>query len=95
LKNNKQRGQLCILVVKREKRKKKHKQSITGGNPTIIRPHAPHHVEERMIAHPRRRWMTKFGHRVTSHAPPEWRGRHPLAGACRTHANNFSIKNKK
>jgi hypothetical protein len=34
--NNKQRGQLCTLVVRREKRKKKHKQMITGGNSTII-----------------------------------------------------------
>jgi hypothetical protein len=38
--NNKQRGQLCILVVMREKRKKKCKQSIIGSNPTIIYLHA-------------------------------------------------------
>jgi hypothetical protein len=38
--NNKQRGQLCTLVVMREKRKKKCKQSIIGSNPTIIYLHA-------------------------------------------------------
>jgi hypothetical protein len=36
--------------------------------------------------------MVRFGHRAASHAPPEWRERHPLAGACGIRANNFSIK---
>jgi hypothetical protein len=52
LTNNKQRGQLCTLVVRREKRKKKHKQLITAGNPIIICLHVSHHVEEGKIAHP-------------------------------------------
>jgi hypothetical protein len=49
--NNKQRGQLCTLVLRREKRKKKHKQSIISGNPTIICLHALHHAEEGTTAH--------------------------------------------
>jgi len=42
--NNKQRGQLCTLVVRRNKRKKKCKHSIIDDNPTIICLHVPHHV---------------------------------------------------
>jgi len=83
---------LCILVVRREKRKKKHKQLITDDNSTIILLHASHHVEEGMTAHLGRWHMVRFGHRAASHAPPEWRERHPLAGACGIRANNFSIK---
>jgi len=44
LKNNKQIGQLCTLAVMREKRKKKQKQSITRGNPTVISLHTLHHA---------------------------------------------------
>jgi hypothetical protein len=62
LTNNKQIGQLCTLVVRREKRKKKHKQSITNGNSTIICVHALHHVEEGTTAHPVKRLITRFGH---------------------------------
>jgi len=51
LTNNKQRGQWCTLVVRREKIKKKHKQSITGGNPIIICLHVSHHVLEGTTAH--------------------------------------------
>ena len=61
LTNNKQRGQLCTLVVRREKRKKKHKQSITGSNPIIICLHTPHHVLKGTIAHLVRWQMAKFG----------------------------------
>jgi len=45
------REQLRTLVVRREKRKKKHKQSITGGNPTMICLHTPHHVEKGTTAY--------------------------------------------
>jgi hypothetical protein len=62
LTNNKQREQLCILIVKREKRKKKCKQSIIHSNPTIIYLHAPHHVEEGTTAHLVRQRMVRFGH---------------------------------
>jgi hypothetical protein len=55
LTNNKQRGQLCTLVVRKEKRKKKYKQLITGSNPIIICLHAPHHVEVDTATHPARR----------------------------------------
>jgi len=51
LTNNKQRERLCTLVVKREKRKKKCKQSITDSNSTIICLHVPHHVKEDMTVH--------------------------------------------
>jgi hypothetical protein len=34
-----------------EKKKKKHKQSIIDGNPTIICLHESHHVEEETVAH--------------------------------------------
>jgi hypothetical protein len=62
LANNKQRGQLCTLVVMRKKRKKKHKKSITNGNPIIICLHAPHHVKKDTVAHPVRQRMARFGH---------------------------------
>jgi len=70
LTNNKQKGQLCTLVLRREKRKKKHKQSIISGNPTIICLHALHHVEEGTTTHLVRRRMTRFGHQKASHASP-------------------------
>jgi hypothetical protein len=60
--NNKQRGQLCTLVVEKEKIKKKHKQSITDGNPIIICLHVPHHMKKGATANPIRRRMTKIGH---------------------------------
>jgi hypothetical protein len=69
LTNNKQRGQLCIIVVRREKRKKKRTQSITKDNLTIICLHVPHHVEESMNLHLMRQRMARFGHREASHAP--------------------------
>jgi hypothetical protein len=49
---------------------KKLKQSITGGNPTMICHHAPLHVEEGMIVHLVIRHMGKFDHREVSHVPP-------------------------
>jgi hypothetical protein len=55
LTNNKQRGQLCILIVKREKRKKKRKQSVIGDHPTIICLHVSHYVKEDTNVHPVRR----------------------------------------
>jgi hypothetical protein len=64
------RGQYCTLVGRREKRMKKLKQSITGGNPTMICHHAPLHVEEGMIVHLVIRHMGKFDHREVSHVPP-------------------------
>jgi hypothetical protein len=67
--NNRQRGQLCILVVRREKIKKKHKQLIIGGNPNIIYLHAQHHMEGDMTAHLVRHRMARFGHQKSSHAP--------------------------
>ena len=69
LTNNKQRGQLCILVVRKDKRKKKHKQSINDDNLTIIGLHTPHHVEEETTAHLVRRWMTRFNHWKALYAP--------------------------
>jgi hypothetical protein len=69
LTNNKQRGQLCTLIVMREKRKKKCKQSIISSNQTIIYLHAQHHVKEGTVAHPVRRLMARFGHQKTSHMP--------------------------
>jgi hypothetical protein len=48
LKKKKQRGQLCILFGKREKKKK-----ATGNNPTTIHRHAPHHKKEYMVALPK------------------------------------------
>jgi hypothetical protein len=53
---------LCTLVVRRKKRKKKHNQLITNGNPTIICLHAPHHVEEGTTAYSVRQQMARFGH---------------------------------
>jgi hypothetical protein len=54
----------------REKNKKQ-KQSITGGNSTIISLHASYHVEKNTIVHPGRQRMARFSHRVVSHVPPE------------------------
>jgi len=36
LTNNKQKRQLCTLVLRREKGKKKHKQSIISGNHPLL-----------------------------------------------------------
>jgi hypothetical protein len=69
LKNNKQREQLCTLVVMREKNKK-HKQSIIGDNPTIIYLHAPHHMKEGTTAHPVKCQMTRFSYWKASYTPP-------------------------
>jgi hypothetical protein len=52
LTNNKQRGQLYTLIVRKEKRKKKHKQLIIDGNSIIICLQVPYHVEEGMTVHP-------------------------------------------
>ena len=49
----------CTLFVRREK--KKHKQSITNDNPTIIYLHTPHYVKKGTVAHPVKGWMAKFG----------------------------------
>jgi hypothetical protein len=54
------RWQLCILVVRRDKRKKKLKQLITGNNLTIIFIHVLYHVEEGTIVHLMRWWIIKF-----------------------------------
>jgi len=54
----------------REKKEKKHKQSITNNNPTIICLHASHHVKECMVANLIRRWIARFFHRKASNAPP-------------------------
>jgi len=92
LKNNKRRGQLCTLVVRREKIKKNKTKMSINDNPTIISLDAPHHVEEGMAAHLERWWMAIFGHRTASHAPLKWHGRRPLVGACGACADSFSIK---
>jgi len=47
----KDKEQLCTLIVGREKRKKKCKQSIISGNPTMICLHTPHHVREDTSSH--------------------------------------------
>jgi len=52
LTNNKQIGQICTLIFRREKGKKKYKQSIIGGNPTIIYLQMSYHGEKVMVAHP-------------------------------------------
>jgi hypothetical protein len=52
LTNNKQIGQMCTLIFRREKGKKKYKQSIIGGNPTIIYLQMSYHGEKVMVAHP-------------------------------------------
>jgi hypothetical protein len=62
LTNNKQRGQMCIVVVRIEKRKEKHKQSIIDGNPIIIYLHASYHVKEDMTALLVRHQMTRFSY---------------------------------
>jgi hypothetical protein len=49
LTNNKQKEQLCILIVRRKR--KKHKQSIIDNNPTIVYLHESHYVEESIAAH--------------------------------------------
>jgi len=73
LTNNKQREQLCILVVKREREreKKKRKQLIIARNPTLICLHVPHHVEEGTTVFLVRWQMTRFGYRETSHTSPK------------------------
>jgi hypothetical protein len=50
-----------------ERKKKKHKQSITEDNPTIICLHLPHHMKEDTASHPVRRRMARFGHRKASY----------------------------
>jgi hypothetical protein len=47
--------------------KKKYNQSITGGNPTMICPHMPLHVEEGTIVYLVIRRMTKFDFWEASH----------------------------
>jgi len=108
--------QLCTLVVRREKIKKKHKQSIIGdnltkqttnnkrkimhfscqerkerkkckqsiidGNPTMICIHTPHCVEEGTVAYPVRWRMTRFDHREG------------LAIRSRTHCMGFVLDSK-
>jgi hypothetical protein len=69
LKQTTNREQLCTLIVKREKRKEKCKQSITSCNPTMISLHAPHHVKNGTFAYLFRRHMTIFDHQEVSHAP--------------------------
>jgi len=49
LTTNKQIEQLYTLVARREKKKKKDKQSITNGNSIIICLHAPHHVKRAQL----------------------------------------------
>jgi ADP-ribosylglycohydrolase len=56
------RGQQYTLVVKKEKRKKKFKQTITDDNPIMICLHALLHVKESMTVHLVMRWMSRFGH---------------------------------
>ena len=69
LKQTTNREQLWTLIVKREKRKEKCKQSITSCNPTMISLHAPHHVKNGTFAYLFRRHMTIFDHQEVSHAP--------------------------
>jgi hypothetical protein len=68
LTNNKQRGQLCILVVRKDKRNKKYKQSIIGDNSTIICRHKSHHVEERTAEHLVRRYTHLFNSTGATHS---------------------------
>jgi hypothetical protein len=49
-------------------------------------------MEEVIVAHLGRWQMTRFGHQAALHVPPAWHGHRPLADACGTRANNFSIK---
>jgi hypothetical protein len=64
---------MCTLAVKKEKRKKKLKKLITGGNPTIISLHALHHVKESTTAHLEKRQIARFDHRAASHdVPTHW-----------------------
>jgi hypothetical protein len=64
---NKQR---IIVHFSCQEREKKHKQSITSDNSTMICLHAPHHVKESMSTHLSRQHMARFGFRQASHAPP-------------------------
>jgi hypothetical protein len=68
LTNNKQREQLCILIVRKDKRKKKYKQSIIGDNSTIICRHKSHHVEEGTAAHLVRRYTHLFNSTGATHS---------------------------
>jgi hypothetical protein len=49
-------------------------------------------VKGETVVYPVRRWKSRFGHQVTSHVSPEWRGLHPLADSFGTHANIFLNK---
>jgi len=89
LKIKQQKGRWCTLVIRRERKKK---QMTTCDNSTTILLYAPHHVKRETVVYPVRRWKSRFGHRVTSHVSPEWRGLHPLAGLFGTHANIFLNK---
>ena len=62
LTNNKQIRQLCTLVIRREKRKEKHKKMIIDGNLTIISLHALHHMKEDTIMYLGRWWIIRFDH---------------------------------
>jgi len=50
-KKTKKKGQSYTLPRRREKRRKK---MVVDDNLTIIRSHAPHHVEEDKVAHPKK-----------------------------------------
>jgi hypothetical protein len=55
----KKRGQSYTLPEKREKRRKK---MTVDDNLIIIHSHAPHHLKEDMMAHPKRWRNIRFGH---------------------------------
>jgi hypothetical protein len=59
-----------VLILKERKERGKNK-SIVGYNPITIHRHVSYHVEEDMMAHPRKQRKVKFGHRVMSHALPK------------------------
>jgi hypothetical protein len=61
---------MCTLAVKKEKRKKKLKKLITGGNLTIISLHALHYMKENTTAHLKKRQIARFDHQAASHTPP-------------------------
>lgn len=67
LKKNKQRGQLYTLTVKREKRKKKQKQSITDGNSTTISLCVSPHIEKDTTVFLERSRIARISYQVVSH----------------------------
>jgi len=75
-----------------QEREKKQIQMTNCDDSTTILLHVPHHVEGETVVYPVRRRMSRFGHRVASHASPEWHGLHPLAGSFGTNANIFFNK---